>query len=93
MMATPGPFCRMMLISLLCTLTNAQSVNQFFLPDSNVRSVDASVIEYKTVDSSETVASYVVDCPTARNSDNDACRSESVYPATVWHTYALNIYV
>jgi hypothetical protein len=29
---------------------------------------------------------FSLDCPTATNTDNDACRAQSIYPAEVWHT-------
>jgi hypothetical protein len=29
---------------------------------------------------------FSIDCPTAINTDNNACRGQSIYPAEVWHT-------
>jgi len=62
-----------------------EHLGTFFLPDSEPRSLEASVISIVSV-SGDPVTSLQVACPTARSPENDACREAGIYPAQVYHT-------
>jgi hypothetical protein len=77
-----------------CLQVHAQQapVFTFFLPDSEPKSLEASVIAvHSHVEPPATydhnpVTTLLVDCPKAKSPDNDACRSVGIYPAEVYHT-------
>lgn len=61
----------------------------FFLLDSEPRSLEASAIAVNTVGTppnSYVVTTLKVACPTAASPDNDACRAAGIYPVQVYHT-------
>jgi hypothetical protein len=71
----------------LVPLAAAQSTGliTLFLPDSEPRSLEASVVSVDTAGSSP-VTHLEVACPTASSPDNDACHAAGIYPARVYHT-------
>lgn len=78
----------------ICLQVQAQqtAVFTFFLPDSEPKSLEASVIAVNTMVNpsatyeSNPVTTLLIDCPKADSPDNDACRSVRIYPAEVYHT-------
>jgi hypothetical protein len=86
----------LVLLNILITCLQGQAQNTvvitFFLPDSEPRSLEASVVAVNTqVNPQATyetgrVTTLVVDCPKADSPDNAACRSIGIYPAQVYHT-------
>ncbi|KAM0269456.1 hypothetical protein ACHAQH_009718 [Verticillium albo-atrum] len=68
--------------------THTASLMTFFIPDSEPRSLHASLktVRADPTDSHASVATFEVSCPEDDTPENEACRSAGIYPAEVYHT-------
>ncbi len=71
------------------SVTPPMSIQTLWIPDSQPRSLEASLKSVHRVEPPEpreTVEYYEVSCPKAASPENDACRAAGIYPAEIYHT-------